>query len=130
MCNVRFEKVHGFQLMKVGRIENNSPNKDIIEESIIHHVFDNAPIIYNQNENFKDYRDNNIVEKYVRENVVGVILPNTVNFDGLYVTADVMLLKEFSNRTHFDNWGIEYEKGDCYFNFCFCELFSINEDKE
>lgn len=103
-------------------------DEDIIEESVIHHVFDNAPIVFNENQNFKDYRNNDEVEIFVREKVVGVILPDTVDFDGLYVTADVMLQEEFANRTHFDNWCIEYDKDKCcYFNYQNCELFSKEE---
>ena len=75
----------------------------------------------------KDYKDNNIVENFVREKVIGVVLPDTVNFDGLYVTGDVMLQEEFTNRTHFDNWCIEYDKDKRYFSYKSCELFSREE---
>ena len=126
---MRFVKVNGFKLMKVGKTHNTLElDEDIIKESLIHHVFDNAPIVFNENKNFRDYRDNNVVEKFIKENVIGVILPGTVNFDGLYVTADVMLQEEFENRTQFDNWSIiMYKKDDCYFYYNSCELFSKGE---
>ena len=125
---MRFKKVYGFELMKVGKTQNTLElDEDIIEESVIHHVFDNALIVFNENQNFKDYRNNDDVEKFVREKVIGVVLPDTVDFDGLYVTADVMLQEEFANRTHFDNWCIEYDKDKCYFGYNSCELFSKEE---
>ena len=126
---MRFKKVYGFELMRVGETQSGLIlDEDVIEESVIHHVFDNAPIVFNENQNFKDYRNDNDIEKYFKGKVVGVILPDTVDFNGYDVTADVMLLEEFADRTHYDNWCIEYEKGDCYFRYNQCELFSIDED--
>jgi len=101
---------------------------NVIEESVVQRVFDNAPIVFNENQNFKDYRNNDDVEIYFKEKIVGVVLPNTVDFNGYSVTANVMLLEEFANRTHFDNWCIEYEKGDCYFKYNQCELFGTDEE--
>lgn len=125
---MRFVKVYGFELMKVGKTQNTLElNEDLIEESVIYHVFDNKPIVFNENQNFKDYRDDDVVEKYMREKVVGVILPDTVDFNGFSVTADVMLLEDFKDRTHFDNWCIQYDKDDCYFTYQCCELFSKEE---
>ena len=126
---MRFKKVYDFELMSVGKTQNDLElDEDIIEESVIHHVFDNAPIVFNENQNFKDYRDDNDIENYFKGKVVGVVLPGTVDFNGYWVSADVMLLEEFADRTHFDNWCIEYEKSDSYFNYSHCELFSTNED--
>ena len=125
---MRFKKVYGFELMKVGKTQNTLElDEDIIEESIIHHVFDNAPIVFNESQKFKDYRNNDDVENFIKEKVIGVILPDTVDFDGFSVTADVMLQEEFANRTYFDNWCIEYDKDKCYFGYNSCELFSKEE---
>jgi hypothetical protein len=115
--------------MEVGKTPNGLElDRETIELSIVHRVFDNAPIVFNENQNFKDYRDNDNIEKYFIEKVVGVIIPDTVDFNGYDVTADVMLLEKFANRTHFDNWCIEYEKDDSYFKYRQCELFDTNED--
>ena len=124
-----FKKVYDFILMEVGKTQNNLElDKDVIEESVVHHVFDNAPIVFNEKESFKDYRNDEDVENYFIGKVIGVVIPDTVNFNGYDVTADVMLLEEFANRTHFDNWCINYEKGDSHFNYCHCELFSKDEE--
>lgn len=126
---MRFKKVYEFELMRVGKTQNDLElDEDVIEESVVHRVFDNAPIVFNDKEIFKDYRNNDDVETFVREEVIGVVLPDTVDFNGYSVTADVMLLEEFASRTHFDNWCIKYEKGDCYFEYGHCELFSTNEE--
>ena len=54
--------------MKVGKTQNTLElDEDIIEESVIHHVFDNAPIVFNENQNFKDYRNSDDVKNFVRE---------------------------------------------------------------
>ena len=38
---MRFKKVYGFKLMKVGKTQNTLElDEDIIEESVFHHVFD------------------------------------------------------------------------------------------
>ena len=125
---MRFKKVYGFKLMKIGKTQNTLElDEDIIKESVIHHVFDNAPIVFNENQNFKDYRNNDDVKNFVREKVIGVVLPGTVDFDGLYVTTDVMLQEEFTNRTYFDNWCIKYDKDKCHFGYNSCELFSKKE---
>lgn len=111
---MRFVKIPNFELMKKGTTMNGlTLNEDIIEESVIHNVFDNAPIIYNEHQTLKDYRDEEIVENFYREKCIGVILPDTVDFNGFDVIGDVMLLEEFKNRTHFDNWYIEYDKESC-----------------
>lgn len=126
---MRFKKVYGFELMKVGKTQNDLElDEDVIEESVVHRVFDNAPIVFNENQNFKDYRNDDDIDNYFKGKVVGVILPDTVDFNGYWVSADVMLLEEFANRTHFDNWCITYEKGDCYFKYNQCELFGMNEE--
>lgn len=126
---MRFKKVYDFELMKVGKTQNDLVlDEDVIEESVVNRVFDNAPIVFNDNQNFKDYRNNNEVDIFTREKVIGVVLPDTVDFNGYSVTADVMLSEEFANRTHFDNWCIEYEKGDLYFNYGHCELFGTSEE--
>ena len=126
---MRFKKVCMFELMKVGKTQNGLElDREVIEESVANRVFDNAPIVLNDNQNFKDYRNNNEVDIFTRKEIIGVILPDTVDFNGYSVTADVMLLEEFANRTHFDNWCIEYEKGDLYFKYGHCELFSTNEE--
>ena len=67
---MRFKKVYGFELMKVGKTQNDLElDKDVIEESVIHHVFDNAPIVFNENQNFKDYRNDDDIEIYFKEKV-------------------------------------------------------------
>lgn len=125
---MRFKKVYGFELMRIGETQNDLVlDEDVIEESVIHHVFDNAPIVFNENQKFKDYRNDDDIEIYFKEKVVGVVLPDTVDFNGYFVTADVMLLEEFANRSYFDNWCITYEKGDCYFKYNHCELFRKEE---
>ena len=48
---MRFVKIPNFELMKKGTTMNGlTLNEDIIEESVIHNVFDNAPIIYNEHQ--------------------------------------------------------------------------------
>ena len=50
--------------MEIGKTQNTLElDEDIIEEFVIHHVFDNAPIVFNENQNFKDYRNNDDVKK-------------------------------------------------------------------
>lgn len=126
---MRFKKVYDFELMRVGKTQNDLKlDEDVIELSVVHRVFDNAPIVFNENEYFKDYRNSDDIENYFIGKVVGVVIPDTVDFNGYSVTADVMLLEEFANRTHFDNWCIECEEGDLYFKYNHCELFSASED--
>lgn len=125
---MRFKKVYEFELMKVGKTQNGLEiDEGIIEESVIHRTFDGAPIIYNECQNFKDYRNNEDVDQFIKEKVVGVVIPGSVDFNSYSVTADVMLLEEFANRTHYDNWCIDYDKDKCWFNYSHCELFSMEE---
>lgn len=126
---MKYVKVHGFKLMRSGKTHNNYEVKeDDIEEAVIHHVFDSAPIVFNENQNFKDYRNDDNVEDFIREKVIGFVLPDTVDFNGFEVTGDVMLQEDFTDRTHFDNWCIEWDRDKhCYFNYCSCELFSKDE---
>lgn len=128
---MRFKKVYGFRLMEVGKTQNDLElDKDVVEESVVYHTFDNAPILFNENQNFKNYKNDDEVNKYFAGKVIGVVIPDTVDFNGYDVTADVMLLEEFANRTHFDNWSISYEKGDSHFNYCHCELFSMDKESK
>lgn len=127
---MRFKKVCKFKLMTVGE----SKNKTIITEEMINtainnKVFDNAPIIFNDEQFFTDYTDDNQVLEYMYEYCCGVVLPDTASFDGLCVTADVMLLEEMSSRTYYDNWIIEMdpEKDAIKFHYVACELFTEGE---
>lgn len=127
---MKLKKVNVFRIMKVGKTQNELElSEDIIKESVIHHVFDNAPIVFNDKQSFTDYTDSDVVEAFINTEVIGVILPDTVDFNGIDVTADVMLIEEFANRTHFDNWCINYDKNKLWFDFNSCELFSKDEQE-
>ena len=129
---MRFKKANKFVLMEAGRNRNGFEiNEDVIEESIINHAFDGAPIVFNESQSFTDYRNDEDVEKFIKEKMIGVVIPGTVDFNSFDVFGDVMLQEEFANRTHFDNWCIEYDKDYNYrFKYISCELFDKKEDTE
>lgn len=124
-----FIKISNFKLMKIGKTNNDFELKEnIVKQSIINHTFDNKPIIYNKNQEFNNYENKKETKNFINEKIIGLILTNTVNFDGLYVTADIILYdNNFSKRTHFDNWLINYDNENSCFEFESCELFSETE---
>lgn len=117
---MKFVKVEKFKLMHIGTTMN---GLEITEEAAIKAVksFYGKPIIYNENQNLRDYRNNDEVNSYYKDRCIGVILPETVGGKDGYVFGDVMLLEEFANKTEYDNWLIQYEDGD--FTYCACEIF-------
>ena len=125
---MKFVKIDNFVLMKTGKTQNDLElESNVIQESVNRHCFDNTPVVFNLDQDFKDYRDKDTVISFIEKNEIGFIIPNTGKFDGTYVTGDVMLQEEFANRTHFDNWMIVYDKDKGYFNYNSCELFSSEE---
>lgn len=126
---MRFIKVTNFEIMRVGKTQNTLKiTKSAIQKCMKLYGFNNAPIVFNNNQEFKDYRDNDTVDNFQREKCIGVIIGDIV-FDELSgsVFASVMLQEEFRSRKHFDNWQIDYDKEDDDFKYCACELFSPEE---
>ena len=120
-------KIENFELMRVGITQNGLDiTKELIEQLIERHEFDNAPVVFNSQQQFRDYRDDDIVRDFCYDQCIGYVLQDTVRFDGVKVTAAVMLDSSFLNRTHYDNWCIQMDGSKCEYQHC--ELFYKEED--
>ena len=123
---IRFVTVSNFVLMKVGKTANNFEiTKDMINDTLSKYGFDCAPIVLNANQYCKDYRDETIIADYFKDKCIGSVIPGTVRFDGIEVKADVLLLKEYENRTHYDNWYCNFDENQM--DYLSCELFTVYE---
>lgn len=129
---MKFVEIDDFEIMRVGKTRNDLViTEDSIYNCYKNRGFVNRPIILNRNQEFKDYTNDEIVNKFTQDQCIGYITEN-VNYNpwtGI-LTARVGLLDKFAQRTHFDNWQIKYDKETGNFEYCACELFSEDEDDE
>ncbi len=124
-------KVHNFKLMDAGTTVNGlTITEAMLDEAVKSNLFDNKRIVLNKNEQFKDYRNKEVVERYKHKNIVGSILSGTavkhINDDGYsYVDATVLISDEFKDKKGYDNWVIDYdeEKSPYFLDYNFCEIF-------
>lgn len=124
---MEFTKIENFELMRVGITPNGLDiTKELIDNLIERHEFDNAPVVFNSQQQFRDYRVDDIVRDFRYDQCIGYVLRDTVRFDGVKVTATVMLDDSFANRTHYDNWCIQMDGSECEYQHC--ELFYKEED--
>lgn len=124
---MEFTKIENFELMRVGITPNGLDiTKELIDNLIERHEFDNAPVVFNSQQQFRDYRVDDIVRDFRYDQCIGYVLRDTVRFDGVKVTATVMLDDSFTNRTHYDNWCIQMDGPECEYQHC--ELFYKEKD--
>lgn len=124
------KEVKNFKLMEVGVTPNGFEiTKEMIENSLS--TFANKPIVYNEQEKLKDYRDDEIVEKFNEEFCIGGIQDDVV-FENNIVTATVFFFDDlFENiidssvfeKTERDNWQITVSENGKGFVYAACELF-------
>lgn len=113
------KKISGFVLMHIGKQPVHSYiTKEVIEKAIENRTFNSAPIVFEDG------------SAYAGEEVVGVVIPNTVRFDGEKVVADVLITEKFKKRTQYDSWSFQTNKDKSEFFYCSCELFTENDVKE
>jgi len=99
--------------------------ENMLTNALANRVFSNKPIIFNDNQNFKDYRNIGDVENYQTENCIGHITENVWQENDKNIYATVFIQSEFANRTGFDNWMIDIESNYTdMFIYCSCELFN------
>ena len=99
-------------LMKSGKTLNDLVITDnLLVKAFASGVFQNAHIVYNENESYNDYRDREATERYFSDKIVGFVIPGTVIYSDKdkAVFADVWVEDEFSEKTSYDNWQIELD---------------------
>ena len=118
-------RVFNFKLMSVGTTPNGlEVTEEMLFDMLDDRQFDNLPIIFNENEQFKDYRDNNVTEEFNSNHIVGFVSSDARYEDG-DILATVFLSEEFANKTKYDNWQIEIDENN-NITYCSCELFSAD----
>ena len=99
-------------LMKSGKTLNDLViNNDLLVKAYVSGVFEKAPIVFNENESYKDYRDKEATEVYFSDKVVGFVVMGTVIYSDKdkAVFADAWVDDDFSEKTTYDNWQIELD---------------------
>jgi hypothetical protein len=111
--------------MVLMRVENTANGLEITEEMILNSLdtFTGKPVVLNKNREFRDYTDDKIVKEFQRENCVGVITDVKYNKDNKVVLGLVTYNSDEYDNCCYDNWQIDYEKGDDRFVFCAVEIF-------
>lgn len=99
-------------LMKSGKTLNDLViSNDLLVKAFASGVFEKAPIVFNENESYKDYRDKKATEFYFSDKVVGFIIHGTVKYSNeeKAVFAEAWVEDDFSEKTTYDNWQIELD---------------------
>jgi len=109
-------------LMRVGVSDS---GLDITEEMILNSLdtFEGKPVILNKNQELKDYTNNKIVKEFQRANCIGVVTDAKYNKDNKVIIGLVSYNSDEYDNCCYDNWQIDYEKGDNKFVFCAVEIF-------
>jgi hypothetical protein len=126
---MNFVEINDFAIMNVGKTENELIiTEDAMWDCIEKDGFVNKPIILNKEQELSDYRNKRKVNKFYEDNCIGYITGNIRFCPSIKcVTARVSILESFADRTHFDNWQIQYYKETGLFNYVACELFGEEE---
>lgn len=90
--------------------------------------FDNKPIVFNEGERFKDYRDREVTDNFYNSHTVGFISSDARLEDG-HIKATVFLPVELSHKVKYDNWQID-KYSDGSIKYVACELFDANASKK
>jgi hypothetical protein len=111
-------------IMTIGETQNGwTLTKEVVKNSI--DTFSNRPIIWNREQEFRDYSDKNI-KNYKNNIVIGAILdhPN-VQIYGNDVYADIVILSKYRHLWigKFDNWCIQFNDNKSSFDLFSIEVF-------
>ena len=93
--------------MKAGKTQNDLViSESLLVKAFASGVFQNAPIVYNKDGSYKDYRDDESTEAYFSDKVVGFVIPGTVMYsnDKKAVLCEAWVEEEFGGKTCYDNW--------------------------
>lgn len=119
-------EIKEFILMEIGIAPNGFEiTKEMVENAL--DSFTNCPIIYNKKAIFKDYRDNDTVENFNNDFIIGFIKGDIEILDNKLIgTVGFFddLLERFElqiNKNKYDNWQIIVENGN--FTYRACEIF-------
>ena len=110
-------------IMTIGMTQNNwELTKKMVENSL--NTFRNAPIVWNYQQEFKDYTGD--MEGYKEQKVIGVILDDSeivIEDDNVY--ADIFLYEDYNHlwKDKFDNWCIQVDDDKNAFKLCSIEVF-------
>lgn len=94
--------------MKIGKTQNNfTLTKEMVERSL--DTFKYTPIVWNERESFKDYRDigDELTEYYKQNKVIGFICSDAcIKADNVH--ADIIMLDKYVSlwKGEYDNWRI------------------------
>lgn len=111
-------------IMIIGMTQNNLDlTKEMVENSL--DSFAHVPIVWNKQQEFKDYREENI-ENYKNEIAIGIICeePNII-IEGNNVYADIFIFPQYKDlwKGKFDNWSIQFNEDRTKFTLCSIEVF-------
>lgn len=108
-------------IMNIGKTQNDYIT--ITKEAVLNSLesFINKPIVYNKNQEFTDYRENNF-DNYKNELVIGYIVGN-IEVTDTEVFADIVIKDEYIHlwKDKYDNWCIQDNKTS--FEFVSVETF-------
>ncbi len=122
-------------LMKSGKTLNDLViSNDLLVKAFASGVFEKAPIVLNENESYKDYRDRKATGLYFSDKVVGFVIHGTVKYSNeeKAVFAEAWVEDDFSEKTMYDNWQIELDDdidGSKKITSYICEFFNKSFDK-
>lgn len=110
-------------IMELGETANGlNITKEMILSSI--NTFSMKPIVFNDREVLKDYTNDEIVDKFNNENVIGLIRGG-VEIVGNEVYAEILILDKYVDKWKgkYDNWCIQLNEDKTKFELISIECF-------
>lgn len=111
-------------IMQIGETQNGFIlTKEMVLNSL--DTFTDVPIVYNEKQSLKDYRDNKIVNKFNKEYAIGVIVGN-IEVTDKEVFADINIWDKYLDKWKgkYDNWCIQFDDDEkSKFKLCSIECF-------
>lgn len=124
MSNKHFKEILDCPIMEIGITDNGLEiTKSMVENSLESFLY--KPIVY-KDEQFLDYTDDDTVNKFIREKVVGMVVsvPKVI---GNKVLADILLLDQYVQHWNgkYDNWCVYFDGYlEGKFDFYSLEIYS------
>ena len=106
-------------LMDISNGHNIEITREMVDNSI--DTFVDKPVVYNPNQELKDYTNDKIVKDFYCDNVVGFI--TGVKIVDKQVIGEVIWYNDIYIRDKYNNWNIQLTDDRSEFVFCGVEIF-------
>lgn len=105
--------------MDISKGHNIEITREMVDNSI--YTFVDKPVVYNPNQELKDYTNDKAVKNFYCDNVVGFI--TGAKIVGNQIVGEVIWYSDVYIRDKYNNWNIQLSDDRSEFVFCGVEIF-------